>query len=69
LAQSPILHRNLPIIEVADPLLLDELMLDKQAASAVLTRLSDRVAILVPERITSLTARLRKLNHLPTIVE
>jgi hypothetical protein len=66
---SPFLHRNLPIIEVANPLLLDELMLDKQVATAVLTRLSDCVAILDPERITSLTARLRKLNHLPTILE
>jgi hypothetical protein len=66
---SPTLHRNLPIIEVADPVLLDELMLDKQVASAVLTRLSDRVAILDPEQIASLTVRLRKLNHLPTVEE
>ena len=60
-----ILHRNLPILEVADPVLLEELMLDRQVSSMVLTRLSDRVALVDPGRYTALIARLRKLGHLP----
>jgi hypothetical protein len=60
-----ILHRNLPIIEVAESLLLDELMLDRYVSDMVLARLSDRVALIDPARYDALVARLRKLGHLP----
>ena len=60
-----ILHRNLPILEVGEPLLLDELLLDRQVSALVLTRLSDRVAVIDPSRYDALIARLRKLGHLP----
>ena len=65
--QPPLLHRNLPILEVADPMLLDELLLDRQAAAFVLARLSDRTALIDPGRFTALTARLRKMGHLPKV--
>jgi hypothetical protein len=42
---KPILHENLPIIEVADAYILDMLIEDKVAASLLLTRLSDQVAV------------------------
>lgn len=60
-----VLHRNLPILEVAEPRLLDELLLDRAVADIVLTRLSDRVALIDPGRFNALTARLRKIGHLP----
>jgi hypothetical protein len=63
----PILHHNLPLLEVADPLLLEELMLDRQVSSLVLTRLSDRVALVDPGRFEALVARLRKIGHLPKV--
>jgi len=37
---KPILHENLPIIEVAEAYLLDMLIEDKVAAPMLLTRLS-----------------------------
>jgi len=64
---ATILHRNLPIIEVAEAVLLDELMLDKQVSAMVLTRLSGRVAVVDPSRYDTLIARLRKLGHLPKV--
>lgn len=60
-----LLHRNLPILEVAESRLLDELLLDRHVAGMVLTRLSDRVALIDPSRYSMLVERLRKLGHLP----
>lgn len=62
---STVCHRNLPILEVAEPRLLDELLLDRQVAGMVLTRLSDRVALIDPSQYNTLIARLRKIGHLP----
>ncbi len=62
------LHRNLPILEVSDPVLLDELMLDRQVAGMVLMRLSERVILVDPVRFTELVARLRKIGHLPRVI-
>lgn len=60
-----VLHRNLSVLEVAEPRLLDELLLDRQVAGMVLTRLSDRVALVDPSHYSLLVARLRKIGHLP----
>lgn len=48
---KPILHENLPIIEVAEAYLLDMLIEDKVAASLLLTRLSDQVAVVAPAKL------------------
>ena len=58
-------HRNLPILEVAEPNLLDELLLDRHVSAMLLTRLSDRVVLVDPSRYSALITRLRKLGHLP----
>jgi hypothetical protein len=62
-----LLHRNIPIIEVAEPILLDELMLDRYVSGMVLARLSDCVALIDPRCYDTLVARLRKLGHLPKV--
>ena len=67
MSKPTLLHRNLPILEVTEPLLLEELMLDRQVAAMVLTRLSDRVALIDPSRFSALVTRLRKLGHLPKV--
>ena len=64
-----ILHQNLPIIEVARPWLLDTMLADAGAARYIVTRLSDRVAIVAPGQIDTLLARLRKLGHTPKLLE
>jgi hypothetical protein len=66
---QPILHENLPLIEVADPVLLDILTADAQARKLILTRLSERAAIVTPGGFDALLARMRKLGHTPKVVE
>jgi hypothetical protein len=65
---KPILHENLPIIEVAEAYLLDMLIEDKVAAPLLLTRLSDRVAVVAPAKLDTLLTRLLKLGHTPKVV-
>jgi hypothetical protein len=63
------LHQNLPLVEVAEPWLLDTILADSGAARCIVTRLSDRVAIVAPGQIDTLLARLRKLGHTPKVLE
>ncbi len=65
MTSTSVLHRNLAIIEVADAVLMDELLLDQQVSALVLTRLSGTVAVIDPSRYGALITRLRKLGHLP----
>jgi hypothetical protein len=62
-----ILHKNLPFIEVDDPMLLDMLFADAKAAECLLTRLSATVALVDPDRFDALFTRLRKLDYLPKV--
>jgi hypothetical protein len=66
---SATLHENLPLIEVDDPLLLDDLIADERAAQFMLARLSDRVAVVAPGQFDALYARLRKLGHMPKVLD
>ena len=66
---QPILHENLPIIEVADHLILDDLYADQRAAQYLLTRLGPTVAIVAPHEMDNLLARLLKLGHTPKVLE
>ena len=63
-----VIHRNLPTLEVSEPHLLSELMLDKQVAGMILARLSDRVVVVDPIRFPTLIARLRKIGYLPKVI-
>lgn len=67
--KSPILHENLPLIEVADHLILDDLYADPLAAKFLLTRLSPTVAVAAPGQMDALLARLLKLGHTPKVLE
>jgi hypothetical protein len=59
------LHENLPIIEVADHLILDDLYADPRVAQFLLTRLSPTTAVVAPDQMDALLARLLKLGHTP----
>ena len=63
-----VLHENVPLIEVSDKLLLDALLADSTAGPYLLTRLSDRVAIIAPGHLDALLARLLKLRHTPKVL-
>jgi hypothetical protein len=64
-ASHPILHENLSLVEVRDPLILDQLLADAAVAGHLAARLSDRIAVVRPDRLEALAERLRKLGHLP----
>ena len=53
---NTILHQNLPLVEVAEPWLLDTILADASAARWIVTRLSDRVAIIAPGQVDALLA-------------
>lgn len=65
----PVLHENLPLLEVADGVLLDMIAADPQARKLILVRLSERAALVTPGGFEMLLARLRKLGHTPKVVE
>jgi hypothetical protein len=62
-----LVHRNLTLIEVADPGLLDMLQADRQVGPLLDRRLSPTVAIAAPERAPALLAHLRRLGHFPRL--
>ena len=49
--------------------LLDVVLADASAARYIVTRLSDQVALVAPEQLDTLLARLRKLGHTPRVLE
>ena len=63
-----VLYDNLPLIEVAEPVLLEDLYADARAARCLLLRLSDTVAVVDPGKVDDLLARLRKLGHTPKVL-
>jgi hypothetical protein len=48
---------------------LDTLLADATIAPHIVTRLSDRVAIISPKHVDTLLARLLKLRHTPKLLE
>lgn len=52
------MHENLPVIEVANRLLLDTLLSAPHSASLILTRLDERVAIIAVGQFDALLTRL-----------
>ncbi len=66
---QPILHENLPMIEVADDIILDNLYADPRTAQFLLKRLSKTVAVVAPGQMDALLARLLKAGHTPKVLE
>lgn len=67
-APETVLHLNVPIVEVAEGWLLDTLLADASVSRYVLARLSERVAVVAPDKIDVLLPRLRKLGHTPKVL-
>jgi hypothetical protein len=65
----PTLHTDLPLIEVTETWLLDTIMADSTAGRAIVLRLSDRIAVVMPGQLDALLTRLRKLGHVPRVLE
>jgi hypothetical protein len=67
-ANQAVLHENVPLIEVADARLLDDLYADERTARYLLVRLSGSVAVVTPGKFGDLQERLRKLGHTPKVL-
>lgn len=66
---AAIMHINLPMIEVAEPWMLDMLLSDQTAGRMIAARLSERVAAVLPGQFEALFTRLRKLGHTPRVLD
>lgn len=66
---QPILHKNLPLIEVDDELTLDNLYADTRASQYLLTRLSKTIAVVAPGQLDALLARLLQSGQFPKVLE
>ena len=65
---NPVLHENVPLIEVADSVLLDALFADNKTGQWLAARLSDRVAVVAPGAQDKLIERMRRQGHLPKVL-
>jgi hypothetical protein len=62
-------HENVPLIEVADGVVLDGLLADGTTSRWIAARLSERVAVVMPGPQDALIARLRRQGHLPKVLD
>ena len=63
-----VLHTNLTLIEVADPLLLEELRIDRRLALLLVAQLSDRVVIVKPGAEEAVMRALLRAGHTPKVI-
>ena len=66
---APVLHTRLTLIEVAEPEILHELLLDKRIGPLIATQLSDRVAVVAPGSANQLVKLMLKAGHTPKIID
>ena len=66
---GPVLHANLTLIEVADPLLLEELRADRRLGPMIVAQLSDRVAVVKPGHSEWVIKQLLKAGHTPKVID
>ena len=67
-AAAAVLHTNLTLVEVADPLLLEELRADRQLGPLLLAQLSDCVAVVKPGGGEQVMRALLKAGHTPKVL-
>jgi len=65
----PVVHDNLHLIEVAEAQILDDLLADPITAGYILNRLSERVAIVAPDKFDIILNRLLKQGHTPKVLD
>lgn len=65
----PVLHANLAVIEVSDPILLQTLRADRRVGAAILAQLSDYVAVIRPGQGEWVIKQLVKAGHTPKVID
>ena len=66
---GPVLHANLAVIEVSDPILLQTLRADRRVGAAILAQLSDCVAVIQPGQGEWVIKQLVKAGHTPKVID
>jgi hypothetical protein len=66
---GPVLHANLTVIEVTDPVLLQSLRADRRVGAAILAQLSDCVAVIQPRQCEWVIKQLLKAGHTPKVID
>lgn len=64
----PVRHEGLALLEVADPLLLDELLRDPRIALKLGERLSPNACVLLPANLEAVQLRLKQLGQPPRVI-
>ena len=68
-APAPKLHSGAAIIEVSDPLIIDEIENDAGLQPFLGARLSERCIAVQPQAAPDVARRLQALGHMPRVVE
>lgn len=64
-----VLHTHLTIIEVAEPLILEELKADRRLGPMIVAQLSDRLAVVLPGGCDQFIKQLLRAGHTPKVIE
>ena len=67
-SDAPTLHIGLTLVEVDEPELLEELAADPRVGPLIVTRLSDRVAVVAPGGADKIVKLLLKAGHTPKVI-
>ena len=63
------LHTGVALIEVTDPLLLEEMQNDAVLEPYLGDRLSDTCIVVQAQGVTEVVKRLQSLGHMPRVIE
>ncbi len=63
------LHSEIALIEVTDPLLLEEIQNDAVLEPYMGDRLSDTCIVVQPQGVPEVVRRLQSLGHMPRVIE
>ncbi|MBI2805136.1 MAG: hypothetical protein HYX68_09165 [Planctomycetes bacterium] len=62
------LHRNVALIQTEDAVLAEELLAHKKMAQDIAGRLSERILLIRPGRVSAVVQELRRMGHTPQVV-
>ena len=60
-------HRRVPLVVAEDPLLLEEILARKKAATDIAGRLNERVLVIRQGRAEGFVDELRQMGHTPRV--
>ncbi len=63
------LHSGVALIEVSDPLILEEIQNDAVLEPYLGDRLSDTCIVVQPQGVAEVVRRLQSLGHMPRVIE